>query len=118
MRVLRENRADARAGGIRCDIEELVKVWKLKDRSGRQGNLKLLEGAFGAWIPVKWGMPEYVYQRRGDGTEFADETSIKLSQAVETPDVENRSGCWPMSNGCSFDGIHSDSGRRDDEPQE
>ena len=78
MRVLRENRADARAGGIRCDVKELVEVGKLKDRGGRQGDLKLLEGAFGDWIPVELGLPEYVRQRRGDGTEVADETSIKL----------------------------------------
>ena len=79
MRVLRENRTDARVRGICCHVEEFVKVWEPKDRSGRQGDFELLEGAFGGWIPVELGLPQHVSQRSGEGTKVADEESIKLS---------------------------------------
>ena len=79
MCVLREYSAYARAGGIRCDVEELVEVGQPKNRGGRQRDFKLLEGAFGGWIPSELGLAEDVRQWSGDGDEIADEPSIKLS---------------------------------------
>ena len=114
---MRENHADTHAGGIRCYVEQFGKIWESKDRGGGQGDLELLEGTFGGWTPFELGLPEYVGQLRGERTEIADESPIKLSQAVETPYVEDGLGCWPVSKGCCFDGINGDPGRRDDESQ-
>ena len=78
MRVLREDRTDARAGGIRSHVEEFVKVGEPKDWGSRQGDFELLEGAFGGGIPVESGLPEHISQWSGHGAEVADEASIKL----------------------------------------